>query len=257
LAVRALNGSLRAQVVLSLRSLDDARTLIAYPLFTLVFISVLEYSGRTDLASYALVATTLMNISGMAFLVASELVARERNGQTLELVVASPAPFFVILLPRIALITSLGFLGLVEAWLVVRLVAGVSVTFFHPWLLVATLIATLFAATGTALITAAFLCFGRSTRTIQNSMVFPLYVLGGVLVPVTFLPDWVEPLTRVIFLYWAAELMRDTMQAATPEDVLVRLSALIGLGVAGGVIGAALLSRMLDRLKRDGSLGLA
>jgi ABC-2 type transport system permease protein len=256
MSTRVLKGSIRAQVALSLRSLDDARTLVAYPLFTLVFIAILEFSGRADLASHALVATTLMNVSGMALLVASELVARERNDQTLELVVASPAPFFLILLPRIAMITSLGLIGFVEAWFVVWLVAGVSVTIYHVWLLLLTLVLTILATTGTALITAAFLCFGRSTRTIQNSMVFPLYVLGGVLVPVTFLPDWIEPASRIIFLYWAAELMRDSLTAASPEDVLGRVAALAGLGAVGGAVGAALLTRMLQHLKQEGSLGL-
>ena len=255
--VRVLIGSMRAQLQMTRQDIEDLFPLITMPLFSLVFIAILVHSGRTDLAGYALVAPMLMTVGQMGFFVASELVVRERFGETLELVVATPAPFFLVLVPRIAVLTSLGLLGFAEAWLIARVVFGLQVTIHHPGVFAAAMLLTTFAATGTSVVTAALFCLGTSVRTFQNSINYPLYLLGGVLVPVTFLPDWVQPFSRLVYFYWSANLLRDSMQAVAPENVLLRLSAIFILGTGGAIGGGVLLRRMLDHLRHEGTLGLA
>ena len=238
------------------RDIEDLMPLVTMPLFTLVFMAVFVHSGRSDLLGYALVAPLLMTVVQMGLFVASELITRERNGQTLELLVATPAPFFLVLTSRIAVSSLLGLLGFVESWVIARAVFDVSVPIHHVSLFVATLLLTALATTGTALITAALFCFSRSARTLQSSLAFPLFLIAGVLVPVTFLPEWVQPVSRIIFLYWSAELLRDAMQPASPEDVLLRLTAIAALGLGAGAVGASLVHRMLQHLRREGTLGL-
>jgi ABC-2 type transport system permease protein len=238
------------------RNIEDLLPLITMPLFTLVFLAVLVHARRSDLNGYAVVAPLLITLAQMGIFVASEVITRERSGQTLELLVASPAPFFLIVASRIFLLTSLGILGFAESWLLARVIFDVNVAVSHPWLLVLALVATVIASTGTALIFAALICFARSTRAFQNGMAFPLFLLSGVLVPVTYLPDWLEPISRVLFLYWSANLMRDAMRPGPPEEVVLRLGMLLLLGLIAGVIGGFLIGRMLIYLKRDGRLGL-
>jgi hypothetical protein len=43
---------------------------------------------------------------------------------------------------------------------------------------------------------------------------------------------------------------------APVEQVAWRLAALVGLGLAGFALGSLLVSRMLDRLRGEGALGL-
>jgi ABC-2 type transport system permease protein len=253
---RAASGAARAQFALTMTSLDDLRILLSYPLFTLIFMAIISYSGREDLAPYSLVATFLMSTIGLAFLVAGEILVQERLQQTLELVVAAPAQYFVVLISRVAVITSLSVFGFIEAWIVVRLVFDVTVSVSHPWLLATVIIFTIISATFTALITVGVLCFGRTPRTIQNSLVFPIYILGGVLVPVELLPNWLEPFSNVLFVSWAAELMRDSLQPGTLEDIPFRLGMLLLVGLLGGLSGAILLRHMLGRLVREGTLSL-
>ena len=239
------------------RNIEDLLPLITMPLFTLVFLAILIHAGRRDLNGYAVVAPLLITLAQMGIFVASEMITRERGGQTLELLVATPAPFFLVVATRILVLTSLGLFGFVESWLLARIVFDVSVPVHHPWLLFATLVTTILASTGTALIFAALICFARSTRAFQNGVAYPLFLLSGVLVPVSYLPDWLEPISRLLFLYWSADLLRDAMQPAAVADVAARLAAIIALGVAGGVIGGAMIGRMLVYLKREGRLGLA
>ena len=254
--VRALVGATRAQFSMSRRDVQDLVPVVVNPTSTLVFMAVFVYAGREDLATYALVAPMLMGVGTTAVFVASEVMTRERDFQTLEFAIASPAPFPVVLLSRIMVITSISLVGIVESWLIIRFVFGVSLAVHHPWVLAATMLMTAFAAAGTALITAALFCFAQAARTFQNSITFPVYIFSGILVPLTVLPDWLAPVSRVIFLYWSAELLRDSMQISTPEGVLVKLGVMAILGVGAAFIGGALMVRMINYLKREGRLGI-
>ncbi len=229
---------------------------ITHPVYTLVFMAVFVHVGRTDLAPYAIVAPLLMGVFSMAIFVASELVARERDEQVLEISVICPAPFWVVIFARILVITAISLVGVIESWAIVRFVFGVSIEIHHAWLFAAVMTLTALASAGTALIAAAFFCLAYEVRTFQNSITFPLFLFSGILVPVSVFPDWLEPISRIVFLYWSASLLRDAMQPGLPQGVLLALFALLGLGFGSVLLGGVLISRMVDHLRREGRLGI-
>jgi ABC-2 type transport system permease protein len=245
-----------AQARMSTRSFEDLMPVLTMPLFALVFLAIFVHSGRSDLAGYAMVAPLLMTVAQMGFFVASEVITNDRDEDLLELLVASPTPLSATLWPRILLLNALGLVGFAETWAITVGVFGLSVEFHHPWIAVTTLVLTVCSSAGTALLMAALFCFGRSARTFQNSVTYPLYLIAGVLVPVHYLPVWLQPLSPFVFLYWAADLLRDALRPEDVSNLMWRFVALAGLGTIAGGIGAAILDRMLNRLRRDGALGL-
>jgi ABC-2 type transport system permease protein len=252
-----MSGAARAQLRLTRQNVEDLRPILTMPLVALVALAVLEHSGRSELAPYALVAAVLMTVGQMGNFVASEIVFQERNEQTLELVVASPAPYYFVLLARVAVLTSLGLVGTLESWLIARLVFGLSIPVYHPLLALATLLLASLAAAGTALLTAALFALSSQVRTFQNAINGPLYLLGGVLVPTTFLPEWLQPLSPFVFFYWAANLLRGALSNGPVPDVALGLGCLFLLGVTTAIVAKAVLLRMLDHLRREGTLGLS
>ena len=115
----------------------------------------------------------------------------------------------------------------------------------------------MFAVAGTALIMASLFVLTRSARTFQNSLSYPFYVLGGVLVPVSYLPDWLRPLSSGVFLSWSADLLRASLAPAPVHRLAFRLAMIVLLGLAGLALGRLALGRILDRLRTSGELGLA
>jgi ABC-2 type transport system permease protein len=222
----------------------------------LLQIAIIRSAGRTDLAGFALVGPLLMAIAQMAFFHAGEVVEHDRSAQILEQLVSSPAPFAAIMIGRIVVITGIGFAAFAESWLVVRGLFGITPQILHPGVFLLGTLATIFAAGGTGLITSALFCLTRTARTFQNSITFPMFLLGGVLVPTTFLPEVLQPFTRLIYLSWAGDLLRDCFLPAPPTDVPARLLTILGLGVATGAIGLGLLTRILNKLRAEGRLGL-
>jgi len=199
----------------------------------------------------------LMTIGQMSFFDASEILAQDRNHQILELAVACPTAYAWPLIARILVLTSMGVAGFAESWLMARFVFGVRVTIFHPSLFAVTLILTVLSAAATALITTAVFCLTRTTRTYQNAISGPLYLLSGALVPVSLLPAVLRPVSRLIYLFWSADLLRESMQPAHPSSIIARMLAIACLGLAGGVLGSWLLRKMLNNLRREGTLGFS
>jgi ABC-2 type transport system permease protein len=238
-------------------NVEDVMPLLTIPLFTFVSMAIMMQARRPDLASFALTAGFLMTLGQMGFFVASEIIVGERHSQTLELTVASPAPYFAVVMTRILIITLLGLAGLAISWVIVRYAFGVRLELSHPLVFAATLLATTFAQAGTAVLTASLFSMASEVRTLQHAMNGPLYLLGGVLVPASYLPHWLQPLSPCIYFSWAADLMRDSFKQPPPSAVLVRLGMILALGLAAAVIAALVLRRILDRLRADGRLGLA
>lgn len=255
-ALRLVAAASRMQFRLSRRRIEDFFPLLTLSLSATVAIAVLVNSGREDLVGYALVAAVLMGMGQMSFFVGSEILANERREQILENLIVAPSGYFVPLLSRVTALTVLGSAGFAIAWVVARIVFGVSVRVHHPWVLLMALLATVFAAAATAVGLCALFCFGRTTRTYQNAISGPLYLLSGVLVPVDYLPEVVQPLSRVIFLYWSAGLLRDSLQPAPIIDLPLRFGGVVLPGLVGGLIGFELVRRLLEHLRREGTIGL-
>lgn len=249
-------GAARMQACITRQNIEDLRPLLTMPLTALVSVAVLVHSGKSELAGYGLVAAVLMTLGQMGNFVASEIVFQERSEQTLELVVASPAPYYFVLLARIVVLTVLGVFGALESWLVVRVCFGLALTIHHGWLAVATLICTSLAAAGTALCTTALFALGSQVRTFQNAINGPLYLLGGVLVPTVYLPSALQLVSPFVFFYWSANLLRAALVPAEPIAAARGLVHILLLGVAAAGLGYLVLQRMLDRLRRAGALGL-
>jgi ABC-2 type transport system permease protein len=253
--MRTFVSALRFQLRTTHRDVGNLQLLITVPLFTVIFLLIVQHADRGDLTGHAVLAPVLIAVWGMALLVSGEIIDQDRGMGTLELTVAAPASFAVLLVGRIAAITLVSLVSFLESWLV-ALAFGIRVTIHHPGVFVLALLATAFATAGTALIMSTVFVLTRSARTFQNSLSYPFYVLGGVLVPVALLPGWIQPFTRVVYLSWAADLLRDSLAPDPVTAVAARTAVVVALGVAGFVVGRLLLARTVDRVRRTGTLGL-
>jgi ABC-2 type transport system permease protein len=254
--VREFGAGFRLQLRVIRSDPDYVMPLVTVPMFTITFLAIVLDAGRADLTSYALLAPVLIALWQLSLLDSGEIVEGDRWEGTLEPTIAAPARFPLVVLARILAVTTIALVAFAEVWVVARVLFGVGFSFHHPLAFVLTLAASAFAMSGTAVIMAALFVLARTARTFQNSLSFPFYVLGGVLVPVSVLPDWLEPVSRAIFLSWSADLLRESLRPAPVEDLAARLAVVVLLGAAGFLVGALLLRRILGRARTAGTLSL-
>jgi ABC-2 type transport system permease protein len=252
--VRALLAGARVQLRF-LRAYPDA--LIPFftaPLFTVIFMMVFRHSGRSDLTGYAAIAPVFIALWWLALFQSGWVIQTDRWSGTIELLVAAPSSFAANVLGRIVTTTMLGVASFGEAWLVARVIFGAAVTVHHPWTFVATVVVTLAAMAGTAVVMAGLFVLTRSAATFSNSASYPFYVLGGILVPVSLLPSWLRPVSSIVFLSWSADLLRATLRPGSIHHVAFRLGMIAMLGACGFIAGALLLSWILHRVRGNGEL---
>jgi ABC-2 type transport system permease protein len=253
--MRGIRGAIRLQLQIVLADRGYLNDILANPFFAIIFLGIVRAAGRRDLTAYAIVAPVLITLWGMALEMSGDIVDSDRAVGILEGVVASPVGFPTVVSGRVLAVTLLSGVGIVETWLVARVGFGVDITIHHPWALLATLIATGLAAAGTAVILAGMFVLARTARTFQNSLNYPVFLLAGVIVPLSFLPGWLRPAGRLLFLSWSADLLRESLAPAPMVDVVPRLGIILALGAAGLVAGRAVLGLVLTRVRVLGTLG--
>ncbi len=239
------------------RSFGELIALVTAPLMTLVFLAIIRHGGREDLAPYAVLAPALIVLWGVALMVSGEIIAQDRENESLEAMVATPASFASLLTGRIMAVTLVSLVGFAESWLAAFLVFRVAVPIPHPVAFVVIVAVTAVAMAGTACVMSAVFVLARSARAFQNSLTYPFYVLGGVMVPIALLPGWLEPISRLVFLSWSSDLLRDALGPAPIPDLAPRLGIVLILGTAAYLLGLALVRRTIDRLRRTGLLSYA
>lgn len=238
------------------RTPDRLLPLILVPLYTSSFLAITENSHRPGLAANAVIGASLMGIWTSALFLAGGLIDEERWGGTLEGLVSAPAPLAVVLFGRIGTVTAVSFIGMLESAAVARLFFGLRLVVFHPMLLALVVLCIWFAVVGTSLIMAGLFTLTRSVRTYQNSVSYPLYLLSGAVVPVSFIPGWLQPISKAIFLYWAASTLRSCFEAAPAPTPVIHLASIVILGAIGAGLGIWTLILVLRRVRITGTIGM-
>ena len=252
--MRTFARAFRFQLQLLRRTPDALQVCCTAPLLAVIFLAVTEHAGRPDLAPVGVVAPTLMSLWLVVLLAAGQIITDERNLGTLEAMVATPARLAVVVFGRLVAVATVGVVAFAEAWLVAGLVFDRWLVVPHVAVVVGAGTLAALATAGTASVLSPLFVLLPSARILQNSLTYPFYLLGGVAVPVSAYPEWLQPLSRLVFLSWAADLLRDGFSAEPVRFAAVRMAMVALLGLIGFAIGAALLARVLVRVRRDGTL---
>jgi ABC-2 type transport system permease protein len=252
--MRSFWAGFRVQIRLMRAYPDALIPFFTAPLFTVIFLMIFDRAGREDLTAYAAIAPLFIALWWLALFQSGWVVQHDRWSGTIEPLVAAPGSFAANILGRVLAPTMVGLVSFVEVWIVARLIFGERIEIHHPAAFVLTTAATLAAMAGTSVVMAALFVLTRTAATFSNSASYPFYVLGGILVPVSVLPDWLEPVSKAIFLSWSSDLMRDTLREGAIDDFAFRFGMILFLGACGFLIGMVLLARILVRVRSNGEL---
>jgi ABC-2 type transport system permease protein len=252
--VRAFLAGARVQLTFFRVYPDALIPFITAPLYAVIFQMIFHHAGRSDLSGYAAIAPVFIALWWMALFISGWTITTERWNGTLELLVAAPSSFVAVIFGRIATTTLAGVVSFGEMWLVARFF-GTKIPIEHPWPFIAVIVVTLAAMAGTATAMASLYVLARHAATFGNSASFPFYVLGGILVPVSFLPHWIRPLSSIVFLSWSADLLRAALRPEPMQHFAFRLAMVAILGACGLAAGTWAMHVILRRVRGNGELG--
>ena len=254
-ALRLLGIGWLVHMKMRSRSAFDALLQVIWPLlFATIAFFLFRAGGGSSALVYASFGAAVMGVWSSTSTSAGNSLQRERWHGTLELLVAAPAHFALILLPVTITMATIGLYSMAATLLFGRVAFGIELPLEQPVAFAAGVAVTILSI-GTAgfLIAVAFVRH-RAAWAIGNMLEFPVWLVAGFLVPLSLFPAWVRPFSWALAPTWGMNAIREAATGGSPwPDVL--LCAL--LGVLYVAVGIVVLERMLDAARRRAALALA
>jgi ABC-2 type transport system permease protein len=218
-------------------------------IFASIAFFMVESGTRTGTLLYAALGAGLMGVWSTTLFGSGGAIQWQRWQGTLEVLVGSPAPFLLVLIPLTLATASIGLYAIVLTLVWGRLFFGVPLDFVHPLQLAVALPATIVSLGLLGLVLASTFILYRNANAFSNLLEYPIWLITGLLVPLSLLPGWVEPLSWVLAPTWGIRAVRDAALGgggtAWPEIGMCAL-----LGVIYLAVGSVLL-RNFERLARE------
>jgi ABC-2 type transport system permease protein len=228
---------------------------VLWPLFfaTVAFFMFRAGAGGETLV-YASFGAAVMGIWSATSTSAGSAMQRERWHGTLELLVAAPAHFALVLLPVTIAMSTIGLYSMTATLLWGRIAFGVEVPLEHPVAFGAALVATVASVGALGFLLAVSFVRYRTAWALGNMLEYPVWLVGGFLVPLALLPGWVRPISWALAPTWGVDAVREAALGGNP---LTEIALCLALGGAYVTIGALVLESVLRAARKDGSLALA
>jgi ABC-2 type transport system permease protein len=227
---------------------------VIWPLF-FATVAFLMFRAGTDEKTllYASLGSAVMGMWSATSTTGAGAMQRERWHGTLEALVASPPHFSLILLPITLAMSTIGVYCLVATLLFGRLLFGIELTVEHPLLFALSIVGTVlsFGALG-FLFAVTFVRF-RAAWALGNLFEYPVWLIGGFLVPIVLLPDWVRPISWALAPTWGMNAIRESSLGGSP---LPDLGLCLALGAVYVTLGVLVLERVLSAARRRAALSL-
>jgi ABC-2 type transport system permease protein len=227
---------------------------VIWPLF---FATIAFFMFRTgnDPATllYASLGASVMGIWSATSVAASSALQRERWQGTLELLVATPPHFSLVLLPITIAMSTIGIYSMLATLVWGRLLFGIPIRVVHPLLFGLAVPATILSIGMLGFLLSVTVVRYRTAWALGNALEYPVWLVCGFLVPLSLFPGWVRPISWALAPTWGVRAIRQAALGGAPLWPIVACTA---LGLAYGAFGAVLVNTVLRSARERATLSL-
>ena len=227
---------------------------VLWPLsFATIAFLMYRVGGDADALLYASLGASVMGIWSATSVAASSALQRERWHGTLELLVAAPSHFALVLLPITIAMATIGIYSMSATLLFGWAVFGIDIRIVHPLLFVLAVPATIVSIGMLGFLLSVTVVRYRTAWALGNALEYPVWLVCGFLVPISLFPGWVSPISWILAPTWGVRAIREAALGGSPlVDVL--MCAVIGGAYA--TIGILLVETVLRSARKNASLSL-
>ncbi|HEX6872001.1 MAG TPA: ABC transporter permease [Micromonosporaceae bacterium] len=242
------------QLKMRSRSAFDGLLSLLWPLFfaTTVFLLFRSADQSAALASAA-VGASVMGVWSATSTTAAFALQQERRQGTLELLVAAPTEFALIIVPVTLSMATIGAYSMAATLLWGRFVFGIDLVVHDPVRFLLSVLATVVAIGMLGFLIAISSVRYRSAWALGSALEMPVWLICGFLVPLDQLPQWVRPISWALSPTWGMAAIRAAVDGRSPW---LDLALCLGLAAAYGLVGYLLARRMLNAARVHATLAL-
>ena len=227
---------------------------VIYPLFfaTVAFF-VFRAGDSPRTLVYASLGAAVMGMWSATSTTAGAAMQRERWHGTLELLVGTPSHFALVLLPITLAMSTIGIYSLGATLLYGRFLFGIDLEVVHPLQFGIAIVGTVLSFGALGFVFAVTFVRFRAAWALGNLFEYPVWLIGGFLVPLVLLPEWVRPISWVLAPTWGMSAIRESALGGTPLPDLLMCFALAAAYIA---LGFLVMDRMLRAARERAALSL-
>jgi ABC-2 type transport system permease protein len=252
LRVLALGGFFHFKM--ASRSQFDGLLAVLWPLFfaTVAFF-MFRAGGDPSSLVYASLGAAVMGVWTTTSVSASSALQRARWHGVLELLVATPVHFSLVLLPVTIATAGIGIYCMAATILWGRFLFGIDLPMEHPFLFALAVPTTIVTVGMLGFLMAVMFVRYRTAWAIGAVTEYPVWLVCGFLVPISLLPDWVRPISWLLAPTWGMNAVREASTGGSP---LPDIAVCLAVGGAYTLLGVIMLDRLLLAARRRASLAL-
>jgi|GEM_PF-7047273 len=211
--------------------------------------------GRTPLAAGHLVAGVGMTaLWGSTIWTAGGILRGERVQGTLPALVTGVRSAYLVLFGK-SLAATIRLTGIIGATIVVAaLVLRLPVRIASPFWLAAGVLAVIACGTALGMLLATIFLVTRHGQHWASALMYPVFIMGGMLIPGELLPAALHWVPAVVPMHWAQRFLTSAMDGTAP---LFPLLMLAGMSAGYFLLAAGLFSRVIDLARSRGTLELS
>jgi ABC-2 type transport system permease protein len=150
-------------------------------------------------------------------------------------------------------IASAGIYALATTLLWGRLVYGIPLPLEHPLAFLVAVPVTIASLGVLGFALSMVLMRFRTAGFIGNSLEYPVWIVSGLLFPISVLPSWSHPISWALAPTWG---MRALLHSALGGQPWREIAVCAGLALVYAAVGVALLDRFLDAARERATLSL-
>lgn len=221
--------------------------------FLLIVALAARGTGRVEVGQAAL-GVMLLSLWGATVWSSGAVLRAERWQGTLAPLLARPAGLGPVLIGKGVGVTAVSLVLIGATVTVTAAVLGDPIAIREPLPFAAAFAAVVVSATALGLLLGCLFMLTRAAGRISEALMYPVFILGGMLVPLDLLPRWIEPVSALVSLRWGGELLR-AAAAGQPQAATAWL-ALAATTAAYAALARYFFGRVVDRARREGTLDL-
>jgi len=226
---------------------------IVYPLFFATVAFFLFREGSPHALLYASLGASVMGVWSATSTSAGSALQRERWHGTLELLVAAPTHFSLVMLPITIAMSAVGIYSMAATLIWGRVLFGIDLHIAHPVSFVLAIPVTVISIGMFGFLIAVAFVRYRTAWALGNLLEYPVWLICGFLVPLTLFPSWVQPISWILAPTWGMRGIRQSALGGTP---IPDIAICAGLGLAYTAIGVLLVDHLLRSARENATLAL-
>jgi ABC-2 type transport system permease protein len=203
--------------------------------------------SREGTLLYVSLGSGLMGIWSSTLFGSGGAIQWQRWQGTLEVAIAAPTPFVLVLIPMTLATATIGLYSMCATLLWGKIFFHVPFHIAHPGLFALAIPATILGLGMLGLVLASTFVLYRNANAMSNLLEYPVWLVTGLLTSISLLPGWVHPISWVLAPTWGVRAVRE---AAIGGHPLRAIGMCVALAAVYFVIGTYFI-RYFERLARE------